>query len=162
MLKHSGIWTALSFPHRLLPLSSTTHNNSIHIPPSFIFSERVFAGLLQCNARRRAVYHDNDEDKEYQQNEELGLLETYTQSVKDEVLLVKAIVDGEEAEVLVFKGFSSCLSYKTSANPSTSVIPARAVIKSIDRIKGPFDPSNIQYIEKGLTLEAFKTRLRSY
>ncbi|KAL2545854.1 uncharacterized protein Fot_15087 [Forsythia ovata] len=117
MLKQSGIWTALSFPRRLLPLSSITHNNSIHIPPSFIFSEGVFAG---------------------------------------------AIVDGEEAEVLVFKGFSSCLSYKTSANPSTSVIPARAVIKSIDRIKGPFNPSNIQYIEKGLTLEAFKTRLRSH
>ncbi|XP_022863035.1 uncharacterized protein LOC111383190 [Olea europaea var. sylvestris] len=90
------------------------------------------------------------------------MLETYTQYVKDEVLLVKAMVDGEEAEVLVFKGFSSCLSYKTTADPSRSVIPARAVIKTIDRIKGPFDPSNIQFIEKGLTWEAFKNRLHSH
>ncbi|CAI9755228.1 unnamed protein product [Fraxinus pennsylvanica] len=137
MLKRSGIWTALTFPH-LLPPSSINHR-------------------VQCSARRRALF----DDEEYEQNEEIGLLETYTQYMKDEVLLVKAMVDGEEAEVLVFKGFSSCLSYKTSADTSRSVIPARAVIKTIDRIKGPFDPSNIQFIEKGLTLEAFKSRLRS-
>jgi hypothetical protein len=59
----------------------------------------------------------------------------------------------------MFQGFSSSLSYRTSPDPSRSILPARAVIKSIDRIKGPFDPSNIEYIQKGLTWEAFKTSL---
>lgn len=59
-----------------------------------------------------------------------------------------------------FQGFSSALSYRTSPDPSRSVLPARAVIKSIDRIKGPFDPSNIEYLEKDITWEAFKQRLQ--
>lgn len=59
----------------------------------------------------------------------------------------------------MFQGFSSCLSGRTSPDPSRSVLPAGAVIKSIDRIKGPFDPSNTEYIQEGLTWEAFKTTL---
>ncbi|KAF2305627.1 hypothetical protein GH714_007122 [Hevea brasiliensis] len=85
----------------------------------------------------------------------------YTQSAREEALLVQAVVDEQEVEVLIFKGFSSSLSYETSPDPSRSVLPARAVIKSIDRIKGPFDPSNVEYIEKGLTWESFKTRFAS-
>ncbi|KAK6146721.1 hypothetical protein DH2020_020590 [Rehmannia glutinosa] len=80
--------------------------------------------------------------------------------MKDEILLVQAMVDEEQVEILIFKGFSSCLSYKTSSDPSRSVIPAKAVINSIDRVKGPFDPSDIQYIEKGLTFDEFKIRLQ--
>ena len=57
---------------------------------------------------------------------------------------------------MMFQGFSSSLSYKTSPDPSRSILPARAVIKFIDRIKGPFNPSNIEYLQKGLTWEAFK------
>lgn len=56
------------------------------------------------------------------------------------------------------QGISSCLNAKTYSNPSTSVLPAKAVIKSIDRARGPFDPSNIQFIERGLTFHEFKTR----
>ncbi|GFP83570.1 hypothetical protein PHJA_000500400 [Phtheirospermum japonicum] len=85
----------------------------------------------------------------------------YTQTMKDEVLLVRAMVDEEQVEVLIFKGVSSCLSYRTSSDPSRSVVPAKAVIESIDRVRGPFDPSNIHYIEKGLTFDAFKNRLRN-
>nr|POE90950.1 hypothetical protein CFP56_05322 [Quercus suber] len=84
------------------------------------------------------------------------MLEVYSQSAKGEALIVHAIVDEEEVEVLIFKGFSSSLSYRTSPDPSRSILPARAVIKFIDRIKGPFDPSNIEYFQKGLTWEAFK------
>lgn len=59
----------------------------------------------------------------------------------------------------IFQGFSSCLSYRTSPDPSKSIIPARAVIKSIDRVRGPFDPSNIEYLQKDLSWEVFKSTL---
>ena len=49
------------------------------------------------------------------------------------------------------------MSSGTSFDPTRSILPTRAVIKCIDRVKGPFDPSNIDYIEKDLTVEAFKT-----
>ncbi|XP_011024235.1 PREDICTED: uncharacterized protein LOC105125458 isoform X2 [Populus euphratica] len=112
----------------------------------------------RCRARRRPVrYEDEDEDdreEEYGYNLEIAMLEFYSQSAIGEALLVRAVVDEQEVE-----GFSSCLSYGTSPDPSRSVLPARAVIKSIDRIKGPFNPSNIEYLEKDLTWEAFKSRL---
>jgi len=53
------------------------------------------------------------------------------------------------------------LSYSTSPDPTRSILPARAVIKSIDRIKGPFDPANIEYLQKDVPWEEFKTNLLS-
>ncbi|KAE9445292.1 hypothetical protein C3L33_22810, partial [Rhododendron williamsianum] len=107
----------------------------------------------RCRASRRRVrYNDDDEDEEdeeYGYNAEIAMLEIYSQSARDEALMVRALVDEEEAEVLIFR-----------VNPSRSILPARAVIKSIDRVRGPFDPSNIEYLEKGLTWDAFKSRLQ--
>lgn len=60
---------------------------------------------------------------------------------------------------ILFQGFSSSLSYGTSPDPTRSILPARAVIKSIDRIKGPFDPANIEYLQKDVPWEEFKTNL---
>ncbi|CAI0454129.1 unnamed protein product [Linum tenue] len=90
---------------------------------------------------------ENNEDEEY--NQEIAVLEFYTQSARGEALVVHA------------SGFSSCLNYGTAADPSKSVIPARAVIKWVDRIKGPFDPSNIEYLEKEISWDSFKARLAS-
>ncbi|KAG5554141.1 hypothetical protein RHGRI_011872 [Rhododendron griersonianum] len=59
-------------------------------------------------------------------------------------------------------GLKRVSSNRTSPDPSRSILPARAVIKSIDRVRGPFDPSNIEYLEKGLTWDAFKSRLQPY
>ncbi|XP_059282383.1 uncharacterized protein LOC132036146 [Lycium ferocissimum] len=160
----------------LLPCFFPSHNyNSIQTTISFPYSSsfitahksgaRLSLAPKLCRARRRVIYDDDDEeeDKEngHNNNVELALLEFYSESVRNEALIVKALVDEEEVEVLIFKGFSSCLSYRTSPDPSKSVLPARAVIKCIDRIKGPFDPSNIVYLEKGLTVEAFKERIIS-
>ncbi|KAK7310132.1 hypothetical protein RJT34_07429 [Clitoria ternatea] len=114
---------------------------------------------LWCGARRQIRYQDGDE--EYGHNEEIAKLEFYSQLAKGEALLVHALVDQEQADVLIFKGFSSCLSYSTSPDPTRSVLPARAVIMSIDRIKGPFDPANIEYLQKGVTWEEFKTNFLS-
>ncbi|KAA8529770.1 hypothetical protein F0562_034130 [Nyssa sinensis] len=162
MLKYSAGWTVLSTP--TISPTSSNQNNPIYKAVSIcspiralkLNSQRVLRTC--CSARRRVRYDDEDnEDEEYGHNAEIAMLELYSQSARDEALLVKATVDEEEVEVLIFKGFSSCLSYKTSPDPSKSVLPARAVIKFIDRIKGPFDPSNIEYLEKGLALEAFKS-----
>ncbi|KAL3502012.1 hypothetical protein ACH5RR_036461 [Cinchona calisaya] len=135
-------------------LSISFFNNAPKLKKSCILSSK-------CSARRRVIYEEEEEEEEeYGYNEEIAMLETYSESARNEALLVKAMVDEEEVEVLIFKGFSSCLSYGTSPDPSRSVLPARAVIKFIDRVKGPFDPSNIHYIEKGLTWETFKIRLQ--
>ncbi|KAL0409028.1 UNVERIFIED_CONTAM: hypothetical protein Sradi_1837200 [Sesamum radiatum] len=167
MLKHLPKWTSnlSTFP---LPTPFLSYSPSAHMAvaccPLFVGRRLQFklerASRTPSRARRRVIYDDEEEeeDEEYGYNEEIAMLEMYTQSMKDEILLVQTLVDGEQVEVLIFKGFSSCLSYKTSSDPSRSVVPGKAVIKSIDRVKGPFDPSNIHYIEKGLTFDAFKTR----
>ncbi|XP_021909974.1 uncharacterized protein LOC110823804 [Carica papaya] len=119
--------------------------------------QEAFSSRSRCDARRRVRYEDEYEEDEY--NEEIAMLELYSQSARGEALIVHALVDEQDVEVLILKGFSSCLSYGTSPDLSTSVIPAGALIRSVDRIKGPFDPSNIEYLEKGLTWADFKRRL---
>jgi len=59
-----------------------------------------------------------------------------------------------------WQGFSSRLSGRTAPDPAMSVLPERAVIQSVDVVKGPFDPGNIEYLEKGLPWEEFKSRLQ--
>ncbi|CAM8935857.1 unnamed protein product [Rhodiola kirilowii] len=126
---------------------------------SFSFTSSIKDGDFGCRARRRVIFEDDEEgDDEY--NSDIAVLEFYSQSAKQEALIVKATVDDSEEEILIFKGFSSSLSYGTSPDPSKSILPARAVVKAIDRVKGPFNPTDIQYIEKGLTLDDFKARLR--
>ncbi|PIN15920.1 hypothetical protein CDL12_11437 [Handroanthus impetiginosus] len=168
MLKHIGNWTSNSLLIFHLPTpfacSSTLHTAAVPVSTCSGTQKtkirRAFG--LPRHARRRVTYddEDEDEDEEFGYNKEIAFLESYTQLMKDEVLLVQAMVGEEQVEVVIFKGFSSCLSYRTSSDPSRSVLPARAVIKSIDRVKGPFDPSDIQYIEKGLTFDELKSRLR--
>lgn len=58
------------------------------------------------------------------------------------------------------QGFSSNLSGGTAADPARSVLPERAIIQSVDVAKGPFDPTNIEYLEKGVEWGDFKSRLR--
>ncbi|XP_057509308.1 uncharacterized protein LOC130791963 [Actinidia eriantha] len=166
MLKSYSGWMITLPSPPLFPVSSNKYNNSPSVNTSFPINGalRVLGSgpvlSTRCRARRRVRYNDEDEEEEeYGHNADIAMLELYSQTARDEVLLVRALVDNQEVEVLIFKGFSSCLSYKTSPDPSRSVLPERAVIKSIDKIKGPFDPSNIEYLEKGLAWEIFKSRL---
>ncbi|CAN4092067.1 unnamed protein product [Withania somnifera] len=159
---------ALSYnsPSYFLSNDYNSIQDAISLPhsSSFITSRKSGAKTSLASeisrARRRVIY-DDEEYGHNSNNVELAMLEFYSQSVRNEALLVKALVDEEQVEVLIFKGFSSCLSYRTSPDPSKSVLPSRAMIKCIDRIKGPFDPSNIVYLEKGLTMEAFKDTILS-
>ncbi|KAK7274146.1 hypothetical protein RIF29_15223 [Crotalaria pallida] len=155
----------------MLPLPSsqnntTTHHVNLCCEAFKALNLRNQSGIkLWCAARRQVRYQGGDEDgkddDEYGHNEEITKLEFYSQSARGEALLVHALVDQEEVDVLIFKGFSSCLSYSTSPDPTRSILPARAVIKSIDRIKGPFDPANIEYLQKGVTWEEFQSNLLS-
>lgn len=51
------------------------------------------------------IRHDEEEDgaEGYGHNEDIAILESYSQSAKGEALLVHAVVDEEEVEVLIFK-----------------------------------------------------------
>lgn len=62
-------------------------------------------------------------------------------------------------DLALSQGFSSNLSGGTAADPSRSVLPERAIIQSVDVVRGPFDPSNIEYLEKGVQWDDFKSRL---
>lgn len=115
-----------------------------------------------CRVRRQVRYDEEDEedDEEWGHNEDVARMERYTEDARDQALLVKARVDDELEVVLVFKGFSSSLSGGTAADPARSVLPERAIIQSVDVVKGPFDPNNIEYLEKGVEWGEFKSRLQ--
>lgn len=88
-------------------------------------------------------YDEEDEEEdgeEWGHNEDVARMERYSEDARDQALLVKARVDDEVEVVLVFRGFSSSLSGGTAADPARSVLPERAIIQSVDVVKGPFDP----------------------
>ncbi len=82
-------------------------------------------------------------------------LEQYTEQNPQEVLLVKAIEADEEKEIMIFKGFSSCLTGATEFNPDLPVLSASAKIISIDRLQSPYNPTNPKYLQQNLTWQEF-------
>jgi hypothetical protein len=89
----------------------------------------------------------------------MNRLEQYTIKKADEVLLVKTLINNQEDEIIIFKGFSSSLMSQTVSDPDVPVLPENAIIVTIDRLKSPYNPNNPQYIEKGLTWEKMETLL---
>lgn len=94
-------------------------------------------------------------------SESIGLrLEKYTLKQKQEVLIVHLeTVSGEPDQVMIFAGFSSSLMRPTAFDPDIPIIAPDAKITAIDRLLSPYDPSNPQYIESGLSLEAMENTL---
>lgn len=72
---------------------------------------------------------------------------------------MQATVDGKPDQVVVFKGFSSSLMRPTAFDPEVPTLPPQAVVIQIDRLEGPYQPSSPRYIEQGLSLDAFTSRL---
>lgn len=110
MLKQLGKWTPNSIP--LFPHPNTFYyTQPVQTAPSY--PSPLFENCLKIitkpdngtsnRARRRVIYDDDDGDEDYGYNKELAMLESYTQLVKDEVLLVQATVDKEQVEVLIYK-----------------------------------------------------------
>lgn len=89
----------------------------------------------------------------------LSRLEQYTEKRRQEVLLVTAEVEGEPEQIAIFRGFSSSLVRSTAFDPDVPVLPDTAEILRIDRILGPYNPQNPQYLQQGLTWETLQPLL---
>ena len=86
-------------------------------------------------------------------------LEQYTLQHLDEVLLVRLDVDGTPDEVVIFKGFSSSLMRPTAFDPDVPTIPETATIKTVDRLRGPYQPASPEYLERHISWSDFSDRL---
>jgi hypothetical protein len=86
-------------------------------------------------------------------------LEKYTLKKPQEVLLVEVEIEGQEDQIIIFKGFSSSLMGQTSFDPDLPVLPAAAKIIKIDRLVSPYNPDEPNYIQKGLTWEQMQKLL---
>ncbi len=82
-------------------------------------------------------------------------LERYTLKHPEEVLLVKVSWANETDEITIFKGFSSSLMRQTAFDPDEPIIPAEAVVLTVDRFKSPYHPTAPQVIEQGMSWEKF-------
>lgn len=71
----------------------------------------IRASCIVVHARRRIRYDEDDDEEgdvnDYGNNEEIAMLEYYSECVREVAFLVKAEVDEQEVEILIFK-VSSC------------------------------------------------------
>lgn len=118
MSKSLAGWTMMPLP--MLPIPSSIVNNNIPIIHNNVIlcccafkdlhlSNQRGTTSFWCAARRQVRYQDDGEDEdgddieEYGHNEEIAMLEFYSQSARGEALIVHALVDHKEVEVLIFK-----------------------------------------------------------
>lgn len=88
-------------------------------------------------------------------------LENYTLKHRQEILMVHLeTASGEPDTVMIYAGFSSSLMRATAFDPDVPVIAEDAQIKALDRLESPYNPSNPQYIETGLSLSAMEKILQ--
>ena len=88
-------------------------------------------------------------------------LENYTLKRKQEVLMVHVeTASGESDLVMIYAGFSSSLMNPTAFDPDVPVIAEDSQIKAIDRLASPYNPSNPQYLESGVSLLAMENVLQ--
>ncbi|MEO0376251.1 MAG: hypothetical protein AAF329_16845 [Cyanobacteria bacterium P01_A01_bin.17] len=78
-------------------------------------------------------------------------LEQYTLRHLQEVLLVQIESEGQMDEVVIFKGYSSSLTSPTNFDPDMPVLPEQARILTVDRLMGPYNPAEPQYLQQGLS-----------
>lgn len=88
-------------------------------------------------------------------------LEAYSLSHPDEVLLIEAELEGGVDQVMIFRGFSSSLMRATDYDPDVPVLPERAKIVAIARLRSPYQPENPQYLEQNLSWEDFLQRIKA-
>ena len=117
-------WTMMPWPRLPTPLSIDkfpTHNVSLCFDFKELDLNTQRSISLWCGARRQIRYQDEDEDRddEYGHNEEISKLEFYSQTARGEALIVHALVDQNEVEVLIFKVsfgiYMTIISFKSLA-----------------------------------------------
>jgi hypothetical protein len=86
-------------------------------------------------------------------------LEQYTIQYPSEVLLVSIEVNGTPDQIAIFKGFSSSIMGATAFDPDVPMIPDGAVIRTVDRLHSPYDPSNPRYIAQNISWLEFEKLL---
>ncbi len=86
-------------------------------------------------------------------------LERYTAKRPQEVLLILALVAGEQDQIAIFRGFSSSLMRPTAFDPDHPILPENAEIIQIDLLQAPYDPANPRYLQQGLTWETIQSLL---
>lgn len=86
-------------------------------------------------------------------------LEQYTAQTPTEVLVVNAVVAGDEDCVMIYRGFSSSLVRPTAFDPAVPVLPAEAVMTTIERLQGPYTPDTPQPLEPPIPWSVFEQRL---
>jgi hypothetical protein len=86
-------------------------------------------------------------------------LEAYTVKFPAEVLLVRAEIENELDEIMIFKGFSSSLVRATAFDPDVPVIPDNAKIIGIDRLVAPYTAKTPNYLERDISWERFQSLL---
>jgi hypothetical protein len=86
-------------------------------------------------------------------------LEQYTLKKLDEVLLVEVEIDGENDQIIIFKGFSSSLMRPTNFDPDIPIIPPTAKIIKIDRLVSPYNPNKPNYIQQNFTWQEMEILL---
>lgn len=82
-------------------------------------------------------------------------LENYSQHHPQEVLIIKAIDNQEEVEIMIFRGFSSNLTGATEFDPDLPILASTAQIITIDRLRSPYNPINPNYIQSNITTSEF-------
>lgn len=88
-------------------------------------------------------------------------LEEYSQKRPHEVLRVEVVQgDGDADLVLIFRGYSSSLMRSTPADPDQPVIAPDAMFVRMDRLQGPFDPTDPQMIASELDPEVTRALLQ--
>lgn len=91
-------------------------------------------------------------------DKKIKILEKYSQENPQEVLIIQGKEGDKQLEIIIFKGFSSCLTSATEFNPDLPVLSPHAEIIAIDRLHSPYDPQNRQYIAKNLTWQDFQAQ----
>ncbi|MFN3926688.1 MAG: hypothetical protein ACK4QL_05055 [Pseudanabaenaceae cyanobacterium] len=85
----------------------------------------------------------------------ISILENYSRSHPQQVLLVAIEVDGQPDQIMIYKGFSSSLVNPTPPDPDVPVIPSHAHIRTIDLLQAPYQPRSPQYLQRNLDLSYF-------
>jgi hypothetical protein len=84
------------------------------------------------------------------------ILESYSRSHPNLVLVVEIEDNGIKNLVLIFKGVSSSLAVGTPTDPDIPVIPDTATILTIDIMGAPYNPRSPKYVHKNLNWSAFQ------
>jgi hypothetical protein len=65
----------------------------------------------------------------------------------------------ESFPYVLLQGFSSSVMRPTATDPGDPVLPSTAKVTGIDRIKAPYMPSKVEYLEQDVSWQDFQQRL---